>query len=167
VLPRDYFLICLFLMSISMNGCGNGHLPAPSASPDTSSIGCPGNNMPCAASREVAQILVDGTDPATYGIPISCSLTAGSHEMKFITTPSQPWFGVSPAAGDLQPGASTTLGVLSLNAASVSARNVGVVTVTASGYADNSQMAVELNCDVAADRCKVAFSCTPKTNPLP
>ena len=167
MLPRHYLLICLFLMSISLNGCGNGHLLAPSASPDTSTIGCPGNNMPCAASREVPQTLVDGTDPATYGIPIACSVTAGSHEMKFITTPSQPWFGVSPGAGDLQPGASTTLGVLSLNAANVSGRNVGVVTVTASGYADNSQMAVELNCDMVRGTCNVAFSCNPKANPLP
>jgi hypothetical protein len=54
-----------------------------------------------------------------------------------------------------------------MNAANVSARNIGAVTVSASGYADNNQMQVELNCDVAAGTCKVAFTCEPKTSPLP
>jgi len=87
--------------------------------------------------------------------------------MNFVATPSQPWFAISPSGGTLQPGENTTIRIYSLNAANVSSRNIGVVTVTASGYADNSQMAVELNCDVAAGSCKVAYSCDPKINPLP
>ena len=87
--------------------------------------------------------------------------------MNFTTIPSQAWFGVSPGAGTLQPETTTTLTVASLNAANVSARNVGAITVSAAGYADNSQMEVELNCNVAADTCTVAFSCDPKTNSLP
>lgn len=168
-MPSRDFLTHVFvlLVSLSLSGCASDHLPAPLASADQSAVSCPGNNMPCNGSIEVPQILVDGTDPATYGIPISCSVTAGSGEMDFTAIPSQAWFGVSPGAGALQPGATTTLAITSLNAANVSARNVGTVTVSAAGYTDNNQMEVELNCNVVADSCRVAFSCDPKTNPLP
>ena len=54
-----------------------------------------------------------------------------------------------------------------MNAANVSARNIGAVTVSTSSYADNNQMQVELNGDVAAGTCKVAFTFNPKTSPLP
>jgi hypothetical protein len=167
--PSRDFVICFFalLVGLSLCGCGSGQLPAPLASAEKSTISCPGNNLPCNGSMEVSQTLVDGTDPATFGIPMSCSVTAGSAEMNFTTIPSQAWFGVSPGAGALQPGTTTTLAVTSLNAADLSGRNVGTVTVSASGYADNSQMAVELNCNVAANTCTVAFTCNPKTNPLP
>jgi hypothetical protein len=167
--PSRDFVICFFLLlvSLSLYGCASGHLPAPLASAEKSTISCPGNNMPCNGSIKVPQILVDGTDPATYGIPMSCSVAAGSGKMNFTTIPSQAWFGVSPGAGTLQPGTATTLAVASLNAANVSGRNVAAVTVSAAGYADNNQMEVELNCNVAADTCTVAFSCDPKTNPLP
>ncbi|MGA9393633.1 MAG: hypothetical protein WBV69_24590 [Candidatus Sulfotelmatobacter sp.] len=170
-MPSRDFVICLFvlLVSLSLYGCGsgNGELPAPLPSAEKSTIGCPGNSMPCSGSTEVPQILVNGTNPATYGLPMSCSVTAGSSEMKFTTIPSQAWFGVSPGAGTLQPGSTTILSVTSLNAANVSARNIGAVTVSAAGYADNNQAEVELNCNEAADTCTVAFSCDPKTNPLP
>jgi len=53
-----------------------------------------------------------------------------------------------------------------MNAANVSARNIGV-TVSASGYADKNQMQVELNCDRAAGSCKVAFRVSPKLVPCP
>ena len=68
-MPFRDFVICFFLVlvSLSLNGCGSGHLPAPLASAEKSTISCPGNNMPCNGSIEVPQILVDGTDPATYG----------------------------------------------------------------------------------------------------
>lgn len=166
--PRD-FAICfvVLLVSLSLCGCGSGNLPAPLPSAEKSTISCPGNNMPCNGSTEVPQILVNGTDPATYGIPMSCSVTAASSEMNFTTIPSQAWFGVSPGAGALQPGTTTTLAVTSLSGANVSARNVGAVTVSAAGYADNNQMEIELNCNVSAGTCTVAFSCDPKTNPLP
>lgn len=98
---------------------------------------------------------------------MTCSVTANSNTMKFSATPSMPWFGVSPYSGTLQPNGSTTLGVVAINASNVSSRNIGNVTVSASQYKDNSQMAVELNCDVIAGTCKVAFSCNPKTDPLP
>jgi hypothetical protein len=147
--------------------CGSGTLPAPPASANKSSIGCPGGTQPCSGSVDVPQILVDGSDPATLGLPISCSLTAGSQTMKFITVPSQSWFGSSPGNGSLQASASTTVSINAINAASVSNRNIGIVTVSASGYSDNSQMQVELDCDVLAGTCKVAFSCDVKTNPLP
>ncbi|MGO9538992.1 MAG: hypothetical protein ACLPN2_00185 [Terriglobales bacterium] len=87
--------------------------------------------------------------------------------MNFVTVPSQPWFGSSPGNGTLQPSASTTISVNSMNAASVSDRNVGSLTVSASGYSDNNQMQVELNCNVPEGKCTVAFSCNTKTNPLP
>jgi hypothetical protein len=87
--------------------------------------------------------------------------------MNFVTVPSQPWFGSPPGNGTLQPGASTTISVNSMNAASVSNRNIGSLTVSASGYSDNNQMQVELNCNVPAGKCTVAFSCNVKTNPLP
>jgi hypothetical protein len=167
--PSRDFVICLFalLVSLFLYGCGSGHLPAPLASAKKSTISCPGNSAPCNGSIQVPQILVNGTDPATYGIPMSCSIMAGGGQMNFTTIPSQAWFGVSPGAGALQPGAATTLAVTSLNAANVNARNVGTVTVSAAGYADNNQMEVELNCNVAKGACTVAFSCDPKTNPLP
>jgi hypothetical protein len=165
---RDRLVICLFTITTSylFYGCGSGHLPAPSSTLK-SAISCPGGNLPCTASIQVPQILVSGTDPATYGIPISCSVTAGSQAMEFATFPSQPWFGVTPGNGTLQPETSTTIAVTSMNAANISGRNVGAATVSAAGYADNSQMQVDLNCDVVAGTCKVAFTCDPKTNPLP
>jgi hypothetical protein len=165
---HDRLVICLFTITTSclFYGCGSGHLPAPSATLK-SAISCMGGNLPCTASIEVPQILVSGTDPATYGIPISCSVAASSQTMKFITFPSQPWFGVSPGNGTLQPETSATILVTSMNAANISGRNVGAVTISAAGYADNSQMQVELDCDVVAGTCKVAFTCDPKTNPLP
>jgi len=167
--PSRDLVICFFVLLVSLSpcGCGSGQLPAPLAPAEKSTISCPGNNLPCSGSMEVSPILVDGTDPATYGIPMSCSVTAGTGEMNFTTIPSQAWFGVSPGAGVLQPGTSTSMAVTSLNAANLSGRNVGTVTVSAAGYADNNQMEVELSCNVAANTCSVAFSCDPRTNPLP
>jgi hypothetical protein len=153
--------------SFCLCGCGTHTPPSPAQPLNASSIGCPGNNAPCAASIDVPQILVNGTDPATYGLPIACSVTANNSAMKFSAAPSMPWFGVSPFSGSLQPDGTTTLAVNSVSAINVSSRNIGAVTVSASGYKDNSQMQVELDCNVAAGSCKVAFTCDPKTNPLP
>ncbi|HEV2730150.1 MAG TPA: hypothetical protein VGV15_08960 [Terriglobales bacterium] len=167
---RHRVVICFFALVVacSFYGCGSiGHLPASTASLAKSVVGCPGGNMPCSGSLDVSQILVDGTDPATFGIPIACSVTAGSQTMKFVAVPSQPWFGVSPGDGTLAADATATIQVTAMNAANVNGRNIGVVTISASGYSDNRQMAVELNCNVAAGSCTVAFSCNPKTNPLP
>ncbi len=113
------------------------------------------------------QGVVNGTDPATFGIPFACSVTASSQTMKFVAVPSQPWFGVSPGNGTLAANGSETIQITAVNAATVNGRNIGVVTLSAPGYSDNSQMAVELNCNVTAGSCKVAFSCNPKTDPLP
>jgi hypothetical protein len=87
--------------------------------------------------------------------------------MKFVAVPSQPWFGVSPVNGTLAAGGTSTIEVNAVNAANVNGRNIGTVTVSAPGYSDNSQMAVELNCNDTEATCSVAFSCNPKTNPLP
>jgi hypothetical protein len=165
---RHRFAACVIaLAAVALCSCGGGSLPTPLASADKSAIGCPGGNQPCSGSVEVPQILVNGTDPATYGLPISCSLTAGSQIMNFVTVPSQPWFGSSPGSGTLQESGSTTISVTSMNATSLSNRNIGSLTVSASGYSDNNQMQVELNCNVPAGECTVAFSCDTKTNPLP
>ena len=169
-MPLRHRVLSFLLVPVaacSFYGCGGGELPPSNRAVGHSSIGCPGGNMPCTGSLDVSQVLVDGTDPATFGIPISCSLTASSQTMKFVTVPSQPWFGISPGGGTLDPGATATIQVNAMNAAHVSGRNIGVATVSAAGYSDNSQMAVELDCNVTAQSCKVAFSCDPKTNPLP
>lgn len=166
----DRVVTCLFLLVVvfCFCSCGStGHLPPPNPSLAKSVIGCPGGNLPCSGSLDVPLILVDGTDPATFGIPVACSVTASSQTMNFVVLPSQPWFGVSPVNGTLAGNGSATLQVNTVNAASVNGRNIGLVTVSAPGYSDNSQMAVELNCNVTAGTCKVAFSCDPKTNPLP
>lgn len=165
---RHRFAACMIALAVgALCSCGSGSLPNSGASANKSAIGCPGGNQPCSGSVEVPQILVDGTDPATYGLPISCSLTAGSQIMNFVTVPSQPWFGSSPGNGTLQPSASTTISVNSMNGGSVSNRNIGSLTVSASEYSDNNQMQVELNCNVPAGKCTVAFSCNTKTDPLP
>ena len=156
------------VMSSILNSCGTSKPPSVESSHfAASTIGCSGGNVPCSAHIDVPLILVDGSDPATYGIPMSCSMTAGGQAMKFTTAPSTPWFGVSPGFGSLQPGSSATIGVQSLSAVNVSGRNIGQVAVSASGYSTNSQMAVELNCNVAGGSCVVAYTCNPKTNPLP
>jgi hypothetical protein len=67
----------------------------------------------------------------------------------------------------LAAAGSTALSVNSVNASAVSGRNIGVVKVSAPGYNDNNQMSVELNCNVAAGTCRVAFSCQPSNYPLP
>ena len=164
-------IVLVLVMSGTMTSCGTNMPPSIKGVPlATAAIGCPGGSAPCSAHVEVPLILIDGSDPATYGIPMSCSVTAGGQAMKFTTTPSQPWFAASPVAGNLQSGGSTTITVQSLNATGVSGRNLGQVTVSASGYSTNSQMAVELNCNltnITAGTCIVAYSCNPKTNPLP
>lgn len=164
-------IVLALVMSGTLISCGTNAPPSIQGVPvATAEIGCPVGNLPCSAHIEVPLILIDGSDPATYGIPMSCSVTAGGKAMKFTTTTSQPWFAASPGSGTLQSGGSTTLTVPSLNATGVSGRNLGQVTVSASGYSSNSQMAVELNCNVtniAAGSCLVAYSCNPKTNPLP
>ena len=165
-------LFLALVMSGSLISCGTNTPPSIQGVPlATAAVGCPGGSIPCSAQIEVSLSLVDGSDPATYGIPVSCSVTAGGEAMKFTTTTSQPWFAVSPVTGSLQSGESTAIGVPSLNAAGVSGRNLGQVTVSASGYSTNSQMAVELNCknvtNPTAASCLVAYSCNPKTNPLP
>ena len=165
---RHCLLACMIAGAIcAICSCGTGTLPAPPTSATKSTIGCPGGSQPCSGSVQVPLILVNGTDPATFGLPISCSLTAGSQTMNFITVPSQPWLGSFPTNGTLLPSSSTTVSVNSLSGANVSNRNIGNVTVSASGYSDNNSMQVELNCDVLAGSCKVAFSCNTKTNPLP
>jgi hypothetical protein len=167
---RNRFVISFFVVvsGFFLNSCGTPQQPAIQSSPALAkaTIGC-SSGSPCSASLEVPLILVNGTNPATFGIPISCSLTAGSQPMNFGTAASQPWFATSPASASLQAGASTTIGVFSISSANVSTRNLGNVTVSASGYSSNSQMGVELNCNVEAGSCVVAFSCDPKTNPLP
>jgi hypothetical protein len=163
-------LAFLFVLALSfiIQACGSFRPPVISTpAPTTSAIACPSGNVPCSGSLDVPLTLVDGTDPATFGIPITCSLTAGAQAMKFTTVTSMPWFGVSPRSGTLGAGGGITIAVSSINAAGVNARNVGAVTVSAPGYKDNSQMAVELNCNVGAGSCKVAFSCEPKKFPLP
>jgi hypothetical protein len=167
VLTRITLILVFLLLAIWIfQGCGTSRPPViPPSSLASSTVGC--DNMPCSGSVEVALILVDGTDPATFGLPISCSVTAGAQTMSFIAVPSMAWFGVSPGSGKLSADGSTTVSVTSMNATGVSARNIGAVTLTASGYKDNSQMAVELNCNVIAGTCKVAFSCEPSKHPLP
>jgi hypothetical protein len=163
-------LAFLFVLGLTfvIQACGSFRPPVVSTpAPATSAIACPSGNVPCSGSLDVPLTLVDGTDPATFGIPITCSLTAGTQAMNFTMVPSMPWFGVSPGSGTLAAGGSTTIAVSSINAAGVNARNVGAVTVSAPGYKDNSQMAVELNCNAAAGNCKIAFSCEPKKFPLP
>ena len=168
-MPRRIRVVTFLLVFVApfLLRCGGGEPPPAKPSLAHSSVGCPSGNMPCTGSLDVPLLLVNGTDPATFGIPISCSVTASDQQMTFITVPSQPWFGVSPGNGTLAADATTTIQVTALNAASVSGRNVGVVTVSAAGYSDNGQMAVELNCNVPAATCKVAFSCDSKANPLP
>ncbi len=169
MLLRHQVKICIFvlLLCCSFYSCGNsGQLPAPTPALAKSAIGC-GGDLPCAGSLDVSQILVNGTAPATFGIPMECSLTAGSQAMNFIAVPSQPWFGVSPGNGTLAADSTATMQVTALNAANVNGRNIGTVTVSASGYSDNTQMAIEVNCNDTAGTCTVAFSCDPKTNPLP
>jgi hypothetical protein len=164
-------ILLALVMSGALISCGTNTPPSIQGVPSaTAAIACPGGNLPCSAHIEVPLILIDGSDPATYGIPMSCSITAGDQAMKFTTATSQPWFAASPVSGTLQPGGNTTITVPSLNASGVSGRNLGQVAVSASGYSTNSQMAVELNCNVtniAAGKCLVAYSCNPKTNPLP
>lgn len=156
------------LVACSFYGCGTGGpLPPPAPALAKSAIGCAGGSTPCAGSLDVSQVLVNGTAPATFGIPVACSVTAGSQTMKFVAVPSQPWFGVSPVNGTLAAGGTSTIEVNAVNAANVNGRNIGTVTVSAPGYSDNSQMAVELNCNDTEATCSVAFSCNPKTNPLP
>ena len=160
-------LLVLFVSSM-LNSCGTAKPPSVQSSPlAASTVGCPAGNVPCAAHIDVPLILVDGSDPGTYGIPMSCSVTAASQAMRFTTATSMPWFAASPTSGSLEGGGSTTVGVPSISAANVSGRNIGQVTVSASGYSTNSQMAVELNCNVAEGSCLVAYSCNPKTHPLP
>jgi len=165
---RLTIVLLALVMSSILNSCGTSKPPSVQSSPlAASAVGCSGGNVPCSAHIEVPLILVDGSDPATYGIPMSCSVTAGSQAMKFTTAPSTPWFGVSPGFGSLQPSGSATIGVQSLSAVNVSGRNIGQVTVSAPGYSTNSQMAVELNCNVVGGSCVVAYSCDPKAHPLP
>lgn len=169
LLRQSLTMIFLALvMSIILNGCGTSKPPSvQTSSLATASIGCASGNVPCSASIEVPVILVDGSDPATYGLPISCAVTAGSQAMNFTTASSMPWFAASPTSGSLQPSGSTTVVIPSISAVNVSGRNIGQVSVSASGYSTNSQMAVELNCNVAAGSCIVAYSCNPSANPLP
>jgi len=168
--PHRIHLICIsisMLAAISLfEGCGTSAAPAVAKSSLASStIGC--NKTPCSGSVAVPLILVDGADPAALGLPISCSLTAGAHTLNFVAAPSTRWFGVTPGSGELAAAGSTALSINSVDGSAVNGRNIGVVTVSAPGYNDNSQMAVELNCDVAAGTCTVAFSCQPSKYPLP
>lgn len=167
VLTRITLIFVFLLLAIwILQGCGTSPPPViPPSSLASSTVGC--NNMPCSGSAEVPLILVDGTDPATFGLPMSCSVSAGAQTMSFIAVPSTAWFGVSPGSGKLVADGSTIVSVTSMNATGVNARNIGVVTLTASGYKDNSQMTVELNCNIVAGTCKVAFSCKPSKYPVP
>src|SRR5690242_9675877 len=130
------------VMSSMLNSCGTTKPPSvQSSSLAAATVACPGGNVPCSAHIDVPLILVDGSDPATYGIPMSCSVTAASQAMKFTTATSMPWFAASPVSGSLEAGGSTTVGVPSISAVNVSGRNIGQVTVSASGYSTNNQMA--------------------------
>ena len=165
---RLTLILPALVVSSILNSCGTSKPPSvQTPSSASAAIGCLGGTVPCSASVEVPVIMVDGSDPATYGLPISCAVTAGNPAMNFTTAASMPWFAASPVSGSLPAGGSTTVAVPSISAASVSGRNIGQVTVSASGYNSNSQMAVELNCNVTAGSCLVAYSCDPKTNPLP
>jgi hypothetical protein len=162
ILVLGFMLLALWVLQ----GCGTSRPPlVPVSSLASSTIGC--NTVACSGSVDAPLLLVDGSDPATLGLPISCSMTAGSQAMNFIAAPSTAWFGVTPGSGQLAVATSTTISVNSMNASAVSTRNIGVVTVSASGYQNNSQMAVELNCNVEAGTCKIAFSCEPNQHPLP
>jgi hypothetical protein len=74
-----------------------------------------------------------GTTP---DIPFpSCNLHAGGVPMVFTAGSSLPWFTVSPAVGNLQPGGDTAVGVTAIDfSAMPSGSNTGFVIVDASGY---------------------------------
>lgn len=162
-------ILALIWLSLFLAGCGTAKSPVlPASSSSVSSVvTCPGGAAPCHGSVNVPLLIVDGSDPASYGLPISCSVTAGTQAMKFIASPSTSWFGVNPGSGTLDPASTTTVSVNAMNAANVSTRNIGSVTVSAPGYNNNSQMGVELNCNIEAGTCTVAFSCEPSKYPLP
>lgn len=169
---RSAIIFLALVMSIMLNSCGTNQPSSFQSTPQAhASIGCSGANVPCSAKVEVPLITVDGSDPASYGLPVSCALTAGNQTMNFTTATttanSAAWFGATPTSGSLQPSGNTTVAVSSISAANVSGRNIGQVSVSASGYSTNSQMAVELNCNVAAGSCVVAYSCNPSAYPLP
>jgi hypothetical protein len=70
------------------------------------------------------------------GIPFpSCTLHAGGAPMVFTAGSSLPWFTVSPAVGNLQPGGETAVGVTAIDfSAMPSGDNTAFVIVDASGY---------------------------------
>jgi hypothetical protein len=157
-------LFSLWLICFALQGCGGGGAAIQPPPPYTSTVGC---GALCEQSLAVTRTLINGDDPATYGIPISCSVRANGHTMNFMATASAPWFTVSPATGILTPGGRTAIGVLSIDATGVpDSRNTGVVTVSAPGFSDNNQMAVELDCS-GGSVCNVGYSCDPSQFPIP
>lgn len=100
----------------------------------SATIGC-GGPGPCEMTVTLAQSQLSeiGTTPF---LPFpSCSLHAGNIPMVFSAGSSLPWFTVSPAAGNLQPGGDTAVGVTAIDfSAMPPGSNTGFVIVDASGY---------------------------------
>jgi hypothetical protein len=127
------FLLLIGFTSILIS-CGGGKKGSPPPPIlDSASFGC-GGSGPCAMTITLAQSQLDeiGTPDIPYP---SCTLHAGGAPMVFAAGSSEPWFTVSPAVGNLQPGGETAVGVTAIDfSAMPSGNNTGFVIVDASGY---------------------------------
>jgi len=97
---------------------------------------------------------INGTPLATstYHINMACILESSSAPMSFTATASGTWFTVQPSVGSLPAFSSTTIGLYSINAATLPfGLNTGVVTISAPGYENNISMTVSLDCEQGAN----------------
>ena len=168
---RNWTTLCI-LAIIVLDGCGGSSTTPPPPPPPlaTSRIGPGGTEL--FASITVAKSTLNGVNPSTLGLNVAWTLTSGSALMNFTATPTASWLTISPTSGTLEPGGSTAIGLLSLDATSLpNARNTGGFTVSAPNYQDNTLIGVEVNCSFTDlhgnPLCQVAVTGDPATHPLP
>lgn len=139
-----WLIVLVCLGSITIHGCGGGSSAAPPPPPPqlaTFQLSGPNGSQ----SFTVAKSALNGGP--LNGPGTAWKLMAGNTLMQFTVVATAPWLTVSPTSGTLPAGTSTAIGVISINASSLSCTNyLGGFAVSAPGYQDQTVIAAGLTC---------------------
>jgi hypothetical protein len=136
-------VVLLALHGIFLLGCGgaasNSTISTP-APPSLATSSFSPSCSPCTVITAPLTTLKNGGNLPTLGYNAVCTLKAGNTLMNWTATPSGSWFTVTPSFGALQPNASTPIQLANFTGSAIPYGTKGLVTISASGYTDNTGM---------------------------
>lgn len=133
--------VLLLWMTLMLPGCG-GTTPTPIVTPPAPTPLLTSTMSGGTTTKPVARASANAGLPGSNIGVNGCTLTAGSAVMNYTANSGATWFTVGPAFGTLQPNTSTTISFTSINATALQSTTTNAVTISASGYSDNTQMSL-------------------------